>query len=84
MASALTQLTHAADVVHEKSLLLCRVAAGRPFQTKKNMDTLTAPPPGFHSVHGVAGVDLNFEEVVTYREESILPEAIVTYGYRRK
>ena len=40
--------------VFEKALLLCKVAAGTQYETLKNMDTITAPPVGYHSVHGKA------------------------------
>eukprot|EP00042_Codosiga_hollandica_P014717 m.34227 g.34227 ORF g.34227 m.34227 type:complete len:313 (+) comp43460_c0_seq2:785-1723(+) len=69
---------------HEKTLLLCKVAIGRPCITTKNMDYLDgAPPAGYHSVHGRKGEHLNYDEIVTYEEESILPTAIVHYVYKK-
>ena len=60
---------------HSRSMLLCKVAKGKVFRTERDMDTLTRPPDGFHSVHGVAteGGQLNYDELVVYDEAAILP-----------
>ena len=68
-------------VTMEKALLVCKVALGRPYETAQNMDYLTEPPAGYNSVHGKVGTDLNYDEFVTYREDSVLPYAIVHYKY---
>ena len=56
-------------------MLLCKVAKGKVFRTERNMDTLTQPPDGFHSVLGVATEEgpLNYDELVVYDEAAILP-----------
>ncbi len=36
-------------------LLLCKVAVGKTYPTKKNMDSITKPPDGYHAVHGETG-----------------------------
>ena len=60
---------------HSRSMLLCKVAKGKVFRTERNMDTLTQPPDGFHSVLGVATEEgpLNYDELVVYAEAAILP-----------
>jgi serine/threonine protein kinase len=70
---------------HRRAMLLCKVAVGREFDTPTNMDKLTGPPPGFHSVHGLAtgekGAHLNYDELVVYEEAAILPWAVVEYDF---
>ena len=65
---------------HSRSMLLCKVAKGKVFRTERNMDTLTQPPDGFHSVLGVATEEgpLNYDELVVYDEAAILPCAALS------
>ena len=68
---------------HSRSMLLCKVAKGKVFRSERNMDTLTQPPDGFHSVMGVATEDgeegdLNYHELVVYDEAAILPCAALS------
>ena len=68
-------------------MLLCKVASGREFQTAQNQKHFTGPPAGHDSVHGEAGHTggpLNYDEIVVYEEEAILPFAIVEYGFDKK
>ena len=60
---------------HSRSMLLCKVAKGKVFRSERNMDTLTQPPDGFHSVLGVATEEgpLNYDELVVYDEAALLP-----------
>ena len=67
-----------------RSMLLSKVVRGRVHRTEVNMDTLQgAPPPGCHSVYGVATPNgpLNYDELVVYEEAAILPYAVVTYDF---
>ena len=43
------------------------------------------PPAGYDSVHGEAsaGGQLNYDELVVYEEEAILPFAVVEYGFTK-
>ncbi len=71
---------------HTRKMLLCKVARGKIFKTAKNWDTLKgAAPKGYDSVHGVArkGGALRFDELVVYREDAVLPFAVVEYRYRK-
>ena len=71
---------------HTRKMLLCKVARGKIFKTVENMDSLKgAAPHGFDSVHGDArtGGALMYDEVVVYREEAVLPIAVVEYRFMR-
>ena len=71
---------------HTRKMLLCKVARGRVLKTHANMDGLQgAAPIGYDSIHGYAGGhgNLNYDEFVVFREEAILPYAIVTYRYNK-
>ena len=65
-------------------MLLCEVAAGAKYCVWYNKVTLEGPPPGYHSVYafgklfGIFG-DLNYREVVVYREEAINPSYVIVY-----
>ena len=73
--------------IHNRSLLLCKVACGRVIEFSENKDTLnrdgSGAPSGFDSVYGCAtqGSQLNWDEIVVYQEEAILPFAKLTYEY---
>eukprot|EP00042_Codosiga_hollandica_P019181 m.58573 g.58573 ORF g.58573 m.58573 type:complete len:209 (-) comp49168_c0_seq10:205-831(-) len=40
---------------HARAQLVCKVALGKQHRTKTDMRSLTQPPAGCHSVHGVVG-----------------------------
>ena len=68
-------------------MLLCKVARGKVFKTAQNMDTLQgAAPDGYDSVHGEAqkGGRLNYDELVVYEKEAILPYVVVEYEFEKK
>ena len=72
---------------HTRRMLLCKVARGKVFKTTRNMDDLQgAAPEGYDSVHGDAqkGGALNFDELVVYKEEAVLPFAIVEYEFIKR
>jgi serine/threonine protein kinase len=68
---------------HMRSMLLCKVATGKVYETKINMPNLTNAPSGFHSVYGFADTSgpLNYDEVVVYNEAAIQPYLIVHYEF---
>ena len=71
---------------HIRKMILCKVAPGNELKTSSNMDGLTGgAPEGYNSVHGVAteGGPLNYDELVVYAEEAILPYAVVTYEFTK-
>jgi hypothetical protein len=68
-------------------MLLCKVAKGNVLQTRENMDKLTgSAPAGYHSVHGIAMADgpLNYDELVVFDQDAVLPYAVVTYEFVKK
>ena len=72
---------------HTRKMLLCKVARGKVYKTAQNMDTLQgAAPPGHDSVHGEAtsGGALNYDELVVFKEEAILPYLVVEYRFDKK
>ncbi|KIK57330.1 hypothetical protein GYMLUDRAFT_203749 [Collybiopsis luxurians FD-317 M1] len=65
---------------NSRILLLNRVVVGKPHHRRQNGTHMSQPPPGFHSVIGLPGVDLNYEETVVYRNDAIRPAYLVVYG----
>ncbi|KAJ3763958.1 hypothetical protein EV360DRAFT_77911 [Lentinula raphanica] len=61
-------------------LLLNRVVVGKPHNRRHNATHMNQPPSGHHSVIGLPGVDLNFEETVVYHNDAIRPAYLVVYG----
>jgi serine/threonine protein kinase len=68
---------------HTRSMLLCKVATGKVYETKENKPDLEAAPPGYHSVYGFADASgpLNYDEVVVYDEAAIQPYVVVHYEF---
>ena len=72
---------------HTRKMLLCKVARGKIHKTATNIDTLQGhAPEGFDSVHGDAQKtgDLNYDEIVVYKEEAVLPFAVVEYKFHKR
>ena len=72
---------------HVKKMILCKVARGKIYKTPDNYDTLQgAAPEGCDSVHGDATEkgSLKYDELVVYKEEAVLPFAIVEYSFTKK
>ena len=68
-------------------MLMCKVALGKIYKTQDNLDTLQgAAPRGYDSVYGDAQRtgSLNYDELVVYKEEAVLPWAIVEYRFIKK
>ena len=75
------------DCRYTKSMLLCKIAKGRCYETSSNMDHLNgAAPDGFNSIQGKQSDlgPLNYDELVVYEEGAIYPYAIVSYTYEKK
>lgn len=62
-----------------RAMLLCRVAVGRRYLTRNNHCELRAPPSGYDSVHGRHGGTLNYDEIVVYNPEAVLPTHVILY-----
>ena len=61
------------------AMLLCSVCPGNKYYLKRNNVTLTSPPVGFDSVYGQTGGNLNYDEIVLYNPDAILPRCIIVY-----
>ena len=64
-----------------RAMLLCDVCPGRRYFKTHNDETLRGPPPGFDSIYVEFGSDLvlNYDEVVLYNPDSILPRYVIVY-----
>ena len=69
-----TQGTHT-----HRAMLLCDVLPGKKHVVQMDQTHLAAPPPGYDSVYGKPGSSLNYPEIVTYHETSILPCYVIVY-----
>ncbi|KAG9315169.1 ADP-ribosylation [Chiua virens] len=61
-------------------MILSRVVVGRPYKRYRNATDLIAPPSGYDSIAGEIGWDLNYEETVTYHNDTVRPAYLVVYG----
>ena len=63
-----------------RALLLCDVCPGNKYFLKRNDETLRGPPQGFDCVYGsTGGGNLNYEEIVLYNPDAILPHYVIVY-----
>ena len=62
-----------------RALILCDVAPGRKYIVKRDQTSFTAPPQGFDSVYGQHGGNLNYDEIVLYNKDAILPKYVIMY-----
>ena len=66
---------------HDKyrAMLLFDVAEGNRCILKQNHTRLKGPPQGYDSVYGQSGGALNYDEIVLYKPEALLPTHILVY-----
>ncbi|CAK7198666.1 hypothetical protein SEUCBS139899_001330 [Sporothrix eucalyptigena] len=67
---------------HQHAIIVCTVVKGERERLFQADSTRTAPTPGFDSVEGVVrnlGGALNYSETVVYREDAIIPRAVIIY-----
>ncbi|KNZ77577.1 hypothetical protein J132_05111, partial [Termitomyces sp. J132] len=62
-----------------KAILLNKVVVGNGYKLRTGNSNLKAPPSGFDSVLGETGKDLNYDELVIYRNDAIRPSFLVLY-----
>ena len=62
-----------------KAILLCDVLPGRKYVVQTSMMHLQGPPTGYNSVYENVGKDLNYQELVVYKPEAVLPRYIIIY-----
>ena len=66
-------------IIDYRVMLLCDVATGNKYICKHDQTTLPGPPQGYDSVYGLKGGALNYDEIVLYQSESILPKYAIIY-----
>jgi len=62
-----------------KAMLLNKVVVGMGYKTAVDNVNMNRPPPGFDSVIGEVGKALNYDELVVYNNDAILPSYLVMY-----
>ena len=62
-----------------RAMLLFDVAEGNKYILQKDQTKLTAPPSGYDSVYGKHGSNLNYDEIVLFKSEAVVPTHIVVY-----
>lgn len=64
-----------------RAMFLCDVCPGKKYRKKRDDESLTGPPKGYDSVHGMggSGSTLNYDEIVIYDPDSVLPRYILVY-----
>lgn len=65
-------------------MLVSRVVVGKPYKRYRNAVDLIGPPMGYHSIAGEIGRDLNYDETVTYHNDTIRPAYLVVYGHKEE
>ena len=63
-----------------KAMILCEVHPGRKYHLQTNRQQLNGPPPGYDSVYGQVGEDLNYPELVVYDPDAVMPRYIIVYS----
>ena len=68
-----------------KVMILNKVVVGQGYQLTKDNMKLTEPPPGFNSILGEPSKtgNLNYDEVVVYREEASIPQYLIVYKVKK-
>jgi len=61
-------------------LLVNTVVVGWQKKRTRNKRSIVNAGPGYHSVLGVPGEDLNYEETVVYNNDAIRPAFLIVYG----
>ena len=62
-----------------RALVLCDVYPGKKYTLQKDDRSLIGPPPGYQSIYGQKGVNLNYEEILLPKADAILPKYIIVY-----
>ena len=62
-----------------RAMLLCFVCPGKKYEVTKTDKSLDGPPPGYDSVYGAVGQDLNYPEIVLPNPDAVWPRYIIVY-----
>lgn len=66
--------------LHEvRAQLLCLVACGAKFELLYDNTELSSPPDKFHSVYGKSGGSLNYDEIVVFDINAVMPQFVIVY-----
>lgn len=60
-------------------MFICKVIIGKGKQLYTDDTTLTDAPPGYDSVLGEVGQNLNYDEIIVYNQDAVLPSYMVVY-----
>ena len=60
-------------------MLLCDVCPGNKYRLKTGNVSLRGPPQGYDSVLGEPGGTLNYDELVVYNPDAVIPRYILVY-----
>lgn len=66
----------------QHAIIVCTVVRGNVKQLYAADHSLTSPGAGFDSVEGMErqrGGAINYKEIVVYREDAIIPRAVIMY-----
>jgi len=76
--------TVSSSKTQSRALLLNAVVYGNAHKLFHTDASASSLKSGYHSVMGVAGRDLNYDETVVYKNEAIRPVYLITYGGQRE
>ena len=62
-----------------RAMLLCSVCPGTKYNILRDNVKLKGPPQGYNCVFGQAGQSLNYEEIVVYNPDAVVPRYIIVY-----
>ena len=64
-----------------RAMIVCDVCVGKKYTKTQPDENLLNPPPGYNSIYGKSGSDsvLNYDEIVVYEPDAILPRYIILY-----
>jgi hypothetical protein len=65
------------NAANVRAIFVAYVVVGNGKKLSADAPSLTSPGQGYHSVLGVVGSVLNFDEVVTYQNNSALPGYLI-------
>lgn len=62
-----------------RAMFVCKVIVGKGKKLMTDHTTLTCAPDGCDSVLGEVGTALNYDEIIVYDEDAVLPAYMVVY-----
>ena len=64
-----------------RAMIVCDVCVGKKYTKTQPDENLLNPPPGYDSIYGKSGSGsvLNYDEIVVYKPDAILPHYVILY-----